>query len=111
MNVYELNLEGLEIEHLERDQKWYSYIYRNRRAKDTCDADVVIGPIANDTIYDTMGILTSGESQSSLGGCKAHGAGKGRHSKNRAGELPKAFGRGNAAMGRRNVGSNKGYES
>ena len=33
-----------EIEHLERDQKWYSYIYQNRRAKDTCDADVVIGP-------------------------------------------------------------------
>ncbi|SCW79869.1 Protein of unknown function [Lachnospiraceae bacterium C10] len=60
VNVYELNLEGLEIEHLERDQKWYSYIYRNRRAEDTCDADVVIGPIANDTIYDTMGILTSG---------------------------------------------------
>ena len=28
---------------------------------DSCpEADVVIGPIANDTIYDTLGVLTSG---------------------------------------------------
>ena len=28
--------------------------------KDILDADVIIGPIANDTIFDTLGILTSG---------------------------------------------------
>ena len=32
----------------------------NRRAKDGLAADVVMGPIANDTIFDTLGIMSSG---------------------------------------------------
>ena len=43
-----------------RSADWFEYIFRNRRANDTLDADVVIGPIANDTIFDTFGIITSG---------------------------------------------------
>ena len=36
------------------------YIFDNRRTKDSLTADVIIGPIANDTIFDTLGILSSG---------------------------------------------------
>ena len=60
INAYELDTEGLDIRRLDRDADWFRYIFRNRRGKDTLDADVIIGPIANDTIFDTLGILTSG---------------------------------------------------
>ena len=45
-----------------RDADWLDYILRNRAgyADSHPEADVVIGPIANDTIYDTLSILTSG---------------------------------------------------
>ena len=60
-NTYEFDPEGLKIYRFCRDEDWFSYIFGNRRGKkDILDADVVIGPIANDTIYDTMGIITSG---------------------------------------------------
>ena len=60
VNEYELDLAGLEIHRFERNEAWFDYIFRNRRAKDTLNADVVIGPIANDTIFDTFGIISSG---------------------------------------------------
>ena len=62
VNSYELDTEGLNIKRFERDEEWYEYIYRNRRGFEDklADTDVIIGPIAADTIYDTMGILTSG---------------------------------------------------
>ena len=61
LHAYVLDLEGLEIKRFERTKEWFSYIYRNRRSyKDELDADVIVGPIANDTIYDTLGIFTSG---------------------------------------------------
>ncbi len=61
INTYEFNPEGLRVKRFERDADWFAYIFDNRRGKkDALDADVVIGPIANDTIYDTFGILTSG---------------------------------------------------
>ncbi len=60
INVYELDLTGLEVHRFSRDLDWFQYIFSNRRAKDTLKADIVIGPIANDTIYDTLGILSSG---------------------------------------------------
>ena len=60
INVYELDTAGLKVHTFQRDTDWFQYIFSNRRAQDTIDADVVIGPIANDTIYDTLGILTSG---------------------------------------------------
>ena len=60
INVYELDESGLLLQRLERDGQWYRYIFQNRRSCDECNADVVIGPIANDTIFDTLGIITSG---------------------------------------------------
>ena len=36
------------------------YIFYNRRAVDRKDCDVIIGPIANDIIYETFGVISSG---------------------------------------------------
>ena len=62
INEYELDTENLDIWTFVRDTKWLSYILHNRsRLPDslkTCDA--ILGPIANDTIYDTWGIISSG---------------------------------------------------
>lgn len=62
LNSYELDTDGLKIKTLDRNVEWYEYIFRNRNGfEDNCpDCDVIIGPIANDTIYDTLGIITSG---------------------------------------------------
>ena len=60
VNEYELDLTGLRVHRFERDEDWFQYIYQNRRVKDTIEADVIIGPIANDTIFDTFGIISSG---------------------------------------------------
>ena len=60
INEYELDLTGLEVKRFVRDKEWFDYIFENRRVNDTIKADVVIGPIANDTIYDTLGIISSG---------------------------------------------------
>ncbi|MBQ6490536.1 MAG: DUF3990 domain-containing protein [Solobacterium sp.] len=62
LNQYELETEGLKIKRFEKDEEWFEYIFRNRmNAPDSlAEYDVLIGPIANDTIYDTFGILTSG---------------------------------------------------
>lgn len=62
LNTYALETEGLRVYRLERTAEWFEYIYGNRRgrADRLPEADVIIGPIANDTIYDTMGIITSG---------------------------------------------------
>ena len=60
VNVYELDERGLEIHRFVRDEDWFSYIFNNRRVKDGLAADVVIGLIANDTIFETFGIISSG---------------------------------------------------
>ncbi len=61
VNNYELNLEGLKVKHFSRNQEWFSYIYNNRnKYPDLLDYDIIIGPIANDTIYDVFGIISSG---------------------------------------------------
>lgn len=60
MNEYELNESGLLIHRFNRDEDWFRYIFRNRRGDDDLAADVVIGPIANDTIFETFGIISSG---------------------------------------------------
>ena len=62
VNTYELELSGLVIQRFERDMDWFDYIYRNRNHMPDAyaEADLIIGPIANDTIFDTMGIITSG---------------------------------------------------
>lgn len=68
LNTYELTVEGLNVKHFSRDAEWFDYIFRNRSGyKDSLsDYDIIIGPIANDTIYDTWGIITSGLLQPSL---------------------------------------------
>ncbi len=62
VNRYTLDLTGLNVRRFERDSEWFDYIFKNRAgyADAFADADVIIGPIANDTIYDTFGIITSG---------------------------------------------------
>lgn len=60
LNEYELELDGLTVQYLQRDEAWFDCIFRSRRGQDSLCADVVIGPIANDTIFDTMGIVSSG---------------------------------------------------
>jgi hypothetical protein len=62
VNKYELDESSLKIKRLERDRSWFEYIFSNRRVKPDiyADYDVIIGPIANDTIYETFGIITSG---------------------------------------------------
>ena len=62
INAYELDITGLNILKLERNSEWYEYIYQNRHRRPDAhpEADVIVGPIANDTIFDTMGITTSG---------------------------------------------------
>lgn len=60
VNEYELDESGLDIHRFSRDVDWFQYIYYNRRSVDHLTADVVIGPVANDTIFDTLGIISSG---------------------------------------------------
>ena len=62
LNRYELETEGLKIRRFPRDAEWFDYIYANRAGLPDrlSQFDVITGPIANDTLYDTWGILTSG---------------------------------------------------
>lgn len=68
VNAYELDLSGLAVLRFGRDAAWFDYIFQNRRAMPDAhpEADVIIGPVANDTIYDTFGMLTSGLLDASL---------------------------------------------
>ncbi len=62
LNIYDLETDGLKIKELVRGEEWYDYIFGNRRLKADpfADYDIIAGPIANDTIYNVMGITTSG---------------------------------------------------
>lgn len=62
LNTYELATEGLKIKRFSKGIEWFHYIFDNRagRKDALAEYDVIIGPIANDTIYDTWGLLTSG---------------------------------------------------
>ncbi len=60
VNAYEFDESGLEVRRFTRSAEWFEYIFHNRRLRDGLKADVVIGPIANDTIFDTLGLITSG---------------------------------------------------
>ncbi|MBP3878156.1 MAG: DUF3990 domain-containing protein, partial [Lachnospiraceae bacterium] len=60
VNEYELDESGLVIHRFTRSAEWFDYIFYNRRAQDRLSADIVTGPIANDTIFDTLGIISSG---------------------------------------------------
>ncbi len=62
VNEYELDIEGLNVKKFDREPEWLDYILANRAGKNDSlnDVDVVIGPIANDTLYDTFGMITGG---------------------------------------------------
>ena len=60
VNEYELDESELNIHTFTRDAGWFQYIFDNRRNRDSLAADVVVGPIANDTIFDTFGVISSG---------------------------------------------------
>ncbi|MBE5845864.1 MAG: DUF3990 domain-containing protein [Butyrivibrio sp.] len=62
INSYELDESTLNIKYFERDSDWFKYIFSNRRSMqdELLEYDVIIGPIANDTIFNTLGIMTSG---------------------------------------------------
>ena len=62
INVYDWEEEGLAIQTLEQDENWFRTIFENRNyAKDPYSHfDAIIAPIANDTIFDLVGLLTSG---------------------------------------------------
>lgn len=61
LNTYELDTTGLSVKRFSRDIEWLDCIMNNRFGRPDAYAgyDVVIGPIANDTLYDTWGIITS----------------------------------------------------
>ncbi|MBQ9517253.1 MAG: DUF3990 domain-containing protein [Eubacterium sp.] len=62
VNEYTLDLTGLAVKRFSLDAEWFKYISQNRAGFPDAygDTDVIIGPIANDTLYDTYGIITSG---------------------------------------------------
>ncbi|MBQ9515337.1 MAG: DUF3990 domain-containing protein [Ruminococcus sp.] len=62
LNTYELDTDGLRVKRFVRDVEWFDYLYHNRAgyADSLSEYDVIIGPIANDTIFDTWGVITSG---------------------------------------------------
>ena len=60
VNEYELDETGLLIHRFERDEEWFQYIFHNRRGSDALSSDIVTGPIANDTIFETFGVISSG---------------------------------------------------
>lgn len=61
INRYALDPDGLQVHCFSRDMEWFEYIFENRSSRqDRLAADVIAGPIANDTIYETFGIVTSG---------------------------------------------------
>lgn len=60
INKYELDTTGLSVKRFQRDREWFDYIFNNRNLTDGLNEDVIEGPIANDTIFDTLGIISSG---------------------------------------------------
>ncbi len=62
LNKYELDLADLKIKEFNKDREWFDYINKNRNRFDDelKEFDVIIGPIANDILYDTLGLTTSG---------------------------------------------------
>jgi len=62
LNKYELDLDRLNVKTFEKNEEWFDYIYKNRNGfkDDLKEYDVIIGPIANDILYNILGVTTSG---------------------------------------------------
>ena len=55
VNEYELDLTGLAVHRFERSEAWFEYIFHNRRARDTVQADVIVaGRAANYGGWDLL---------------------------------------------------------
>ncbi len=67
VNLYEVDADAIR-QHLEvlefpaPDAEWLRFIVRNRReGRDpSCTADVIIGPVANDDVFETVALFESG---------------------------------------------------
>ena len=62
INRYDFDWDGLSVVRLQRDSVWFGCLRANRAgASDPYGGtDVIAGPIANDILYDTQGLITSG---------------------------------------------------
>ena len=62
INTYELDPDDLLVMVLSRDEKWFDYLFQNRKSMpdQLQESDIIMGLIANDIIYDLLGITTSG---------------------------------------------------
>ena len=62
LNRYALCTDGLAVKRFQKDAEWFDYIFANRAGRPDALAayDIIVGPVANDILYDTWGILTSG---------------------------------------------------
>lgn len=40
--------------------EWFDFIIRNRKGTFTHDCDIIIGPVADDSVYDTLFLFESG---------------------------------------------------
>lgn len=69
VNEYELNLQELKVYTFSLNKEWLDYVKNNRTLSekdDYCDYDVLIGPTADDKLYDTLreyldGTMTANE--------------------------------------------------
>lgn len=62
LNVYDLDTDGLSQHAFRRGTEWAGYILQNRgNGHDSLQGtDIITGPIACDTIYDSLGIASGG---------------------------------------------------
>ena len=63
INIYNLDTTDLKVlDFKDRCDEWFNYIFKNRNGYNDIykEYDVIIGPIANDTIFNLYGIVTSG---------------------------------------------------
>ena len=68
VNVYEWDEENARrqcaiLEFAEPNIEWLDFVVHNRRSgrSDTCEADVIIGPVANDDVFETVALFESGQ--------------------------------------------------
>ncbi len=61
VNAYQLETEGLDCYRFSRDQEWAEYLFGNRTGKTDrlMGVDIVMGPVANDTLFNVLGITSA----------------------------------------------------
>lgn len=68
VNVYEWDEEHARVElsileFAEPDAEWLAFVVHNRRfgRSESCEADVVIGPVADDDVFETVTLYETGQ--------------------------------------------------